>query len=419
MRWLLLSLTIALTTALLGAADQVSPPGDGFVPMWNGKDLTGWVNVNCAPETFFVRDNMIVTTGLPIGYLRTEKQYENFIAEFDWMHVPPKPDAVGNSGFFVWADAIPAVGTGYTRGIEVQVLVNLEKKDYYTSQGDIFSIWGATCKPDRPHPNGLERCLPSENRTKGANEWNHYKVIGNDGAIKLEVNGKEVSGVSKCSPRKGYLALEAEGSECRFKNLKIKELPSTNPPAKDIATAAIGFQSMFTGLDLRGWEASPDHKKHWRTSGWGLHYDGKCEHENPHLWTTHEYDNFEMIVDWHFSAKKKQAELPATPASAILLRGSDKFQVTMSPAEQGSTEVRAEGAAPVRAKEKAGSPDGQWNRFRVRVKGDVVNVYLNNKLVVENARLAGLPRRGRIGLAHLGSPIELGNLFVRELGKEE
>jgi hypothetical protein len=40
------------------------------------------------------------------------KQYENFIAEFDWMHIPPAPGAVGNSGFFVWADPIPAVGTG-------------------------------------------------------------------------------------------------------------------------------------------------------------------------------------------------------------------------------------------------------------------------------------------------------------------
>src|SRR5436190_16862481 len=152
---------------------------NGFVPMFNGTDLTGWVNVNCAPSTFFVKDGQIITTGKPTGYLRTDKQYENFIAEFDWMHVPAAPGAVGNSGFFVWADPLPAVGTGYTRGIDVQVLVNLEKKDHYTSQGDIFSIWGATCFPDRPHPQGWERCLPSENRTNGAFAWNHYKVIGN------------------------------------------------------------------------------------------------------------------------------------------------------------------------------------------------------------------------------------------------
>src|SRR5437764_4957907 len=121
---------------------------DGFVPMFNGTDLTGWVNVNCAPGTFFVKNGEVITTGKPTGYLRTAKQYENFVAEFEWLHVNKKE--VGNSGFFVWADPLPAVGTAYTRGIEVQVLVNLDKEGAYTSHGDLFSIWGAHCKPDRP-----------------------------------------------------------------------------------------------------------------------------------------------------------------------------------------------------------------------------------------------------------------------------
>src|SRR5262249_5433639 len=157
--------------------------------------------------------------------------------------------------FFVWADPIPAVGTGYTRGIEVQVLVNLEKENAYTSHGDLFSIHGATCKPDRPHPMGWARCLPSERRAKGANEWNHYIVIATDGAIKLHVNGKEVSGVSECKPRKGYLALESEGSECRFRNLKIKELPSSNPKPEEVAKVDEGHRSIFTGVDFAGWTA--------------------------------------------------------------------------------------------------------------------------------------------------------------------
>src|SRR5437764_4986867 len=79
----------------------------GLVPMFNGKDLTGWVNVNCAPSTFFVKGGEIITTGKPTGFLRTRKQYENFIAEFEWMHINKKE--VGNSGFFVWADPLPAV----------------------------------------------------------------------------------------------------------------------------------------------------------------------------------------------------------------------------------------------------------------------------------------------------------------------
>jgi hypothetical protein len=55
-----------------------------------------------------------------------------------------------------------------------------------------------------------------------------------------------VSGLSQCKPRKGYLALESEGSECRFKNLKIRELLSTNPKKDEIADVAQGYKSLYT-----------------------------------------------------------------------------------------------------------------------------------------------------------------------------
>ncbi|MDQ3330945.1 MAG: DUF1080 domain-containing protein, partial [Planctomycetota bacterium] len=83
-------------------------------------------------------------------------------------------------------------------------------------------------------------CLPSENRAKPAGQWNHYRIEANDGVIKLAVNGKVVSGGSACSPRKGYLCLESEGSPARFKNIRIKELPTTNPTPEEIATPAEG-----------------------------------------------------------------------------------------------------------------------------------------------------------------------------------
>src|SRR6266550_3439270 len=123
---------LVLSIVLLCLAVGFSEAGgdkqeSGFRPLFNGKDLSGWVNVNCHPSTFFVKDDMIITTGQPVGYLRTERQNENFVLEMDWMHVNTKE--VGNSGLFVWGDPLPAVGTGYTRGIEVQVLVNLEYKD--------------------------------------------------------------------------------------------------------------------------------------------------------------------------------------------------------------------------------------------------------------------------------------------------
>jgi Domain of Unknown Function (DUF1080) len=413
-----LALVAALAVSLV-QGDEANK--DGFAPMFNGKDLKGWVNVNGAPSTWYVKDDMIITTGKPTGYLRTEKQYENFIAEFDWMHVPPTPTAVGNSGFFVWCDPLPAVGTGYSRGIEVQVLVNLEKKDHYTSQGDLFSIWGAHCTPDRPHPQGWERCLPSENRCKGANEWNHYRVEANDGRLTLAVNGKVVSGVSKCNPRKGYLALEAEGSECRFRNLKIKELPGTNPKPEEICNVAQDFVPLFTGLDLSGWKTEDGHMGHWTPADTVLRYDGKATAKDPTLWTTKEYGDFEMIVDWRLPRKDVGKD---TIVSGINLRGCSKCQAAIGSQAIGSggveayrtdTSVTDEVRKTFTPKERADKPAGQWNRFVIVMKGDKLNVTLNGKPVIVNAELVGVDPTGPIGLQHTGEPIEFANLFIRGL----
>ncbi len=300
LRLLTTCLLVSVVISLLPAEDKPKPaaaPADEAKSLFNGKNLDGWANVNCHPSTFFVKGDEIVTTGTPTGFLRTDKQYENFELDFDWMHV--EKEKMANSGLFVWGDPLPGVGTPYTRGIEVQVLINFAPKDgWATSHGDIFSIHGARCTPDRPHPTrkGMERCLPSENRVKGGGEWNHYKVIANDGAIKLHVNGKEVSGVSKSNPRKGYLALESEGVECHFKNIKIKELPSTNPKPEEIATVWSGEVSLFNGSDLKGWTTEKDA---WKVGGGVLRAAGKADLVSAKMLT----NGGVLLFDWKVPAK--------------------------------------------------------------------------------------------------------------------
>jgi len=412
---LLLALAVA-PPALAGDKKPEGKPKDnsGFVPMFDGRSLAGWVNVNCAKSTFFVKDNEIITTGKPTGYLRTQKQYENFIAEFDWMHIPPERGAVGNSGFFVWADPIPAVGTGYTRGIEVQVLVNLTYKNKNgeitaTSQGDLFSIWGATCVPDRLHPDGWARCLPSENRCKGEKEWNHYRVEARDGVIKLAVNGKVVSGVSRCSPRKGYLALESEGSECRFRNLKIKELPSTNPKAEEIADKAKGHKPLYTGLDLSGWKVDDKAKKHWQPRDTVLHYDGKGEAKDNGLRTEKEYGDAEFVVDFRFPKAGKEC--------VVILRQDKDRMTALTIKRDGTFDVST--AHPLGEKNTGKSfldgvkAAGQWNRLRAVVKGRTLEISVNGAGAKTLEDLA-TPSKGAFGLMSKGE-MDFANLFVRGL----
>ena len=81
---------------------------DNFEPLFNGENLKGWVNVNCAPETWSVRDGLIICTGKPTGILRTDRQYENFILELEWKHLHKE----GNAGLFIHSDDITATGHG-------------------------------------------------------------------------------------------------------------------------------------------------------------------------------------------------------------------------------------------------------------------------------------------------------------------
>lgn len=432
MKRLILLLTLALTLPA-GAQEWVS--------LFNGKDLTGWVPVQVAPNTFTVRDGMIVCTGVPTGVMRTDRHYENFELELEWRHMSPG----GNAGLFIWSDPITARGQPFTRSIEVQILDGRNTENY-TSHGDIFPIHGARMVPDRPHPSGSSRCLPSERRAKPSPEWNHYRVVAKDGVLKLSVNGKEVSGGSQCVPRRGYICLESEGSEVHFRNIRIRELPSSNPPPEEIAALDEGFVSLYNGLNLDGWKHGAEHREHWKPKDWVLDYDGNCEAADPHLWSEKSYKDFVLICDWRWSGEpvegsapvvlpngdyaqnpdgsRKTARILSAGDSGIYLRGNDKSQVNIWCWPVGSGEVygyRNDAGMPqeIRAgltpKKNADRPIGEWNRFIITMKGDRLTVNLNGETVIENARLPGVPREGPIALQHHGDPIQFANIYIKEL----
>lgn len=447
-----------LCLSLLCASVFASEIPEGFVSMFNGKDLSGWVPVNVAPDTFTVKDGMIVINGVPTGYMRSEKMYENFVMECDWRHMK----SGGNSGVFVWGDGIPAMGTGYTRGIEVQVLDNgfniPGKNEWYTTHGDLFSIWGATMTAVGRIAQKGSRSFPLEERSKSSPEWNHYKITGNNGELRLEVNGKEVTVAKDCVPRKGFISLESEGSECHFKNLVIKELPSSGVAPEHVANPYEGFVSIFNGKDFTGWKVPQGDNGHWKVKGGLIDCDALSEAAgDKSLWTEKEYSNYKLIVDWRIKeapfvnpnvrqilpdgsealgADGKPLGLSLPDAdSGILLNGSVKHQVNIWcwPVGSGemygvrrdaamSPEVKA-GATPVL---KADNPIGKWNRFEITVLRGKVTVVLNGKTVLPGVQIPGFPEKGPIGLQHHGSQkdgkwvsspslLEYRNVFIQEL----
>jgi hypothetical protein len=203
-------------------------PTPAFRDLFNGKDLAGWVDVNTTKETWSVRDGLLICTGQPIGVMRSDKQYENFILHIEWRHMKEG----GNSGVFVWSNAAPARGAKLPNGMEVQMLelrypyLNPEKDGTprplgYVS-GELFGVGGVEAVADNPRG---RRSMSFEMRCKGAGEWNAYDVVCVDGVVKLSINGKFVNGVSQSTVKKGYLCLESEGSEIHFRNIRIMELP--------------------------------------------------------------------------------------------------------------------------------------------------------------------------------------------------
>jgi hypothetical protein len=187
-----------------------------------------WINVNTDETTWSKQKNILICSGKPIGVMRSEKQYENFILHIEWKHIEPG----GNSGVFVWSGADPAEESRLPDGVEVQMLeldwVNLNTKDGVVPpvayvHGELFGVGGVQTVPDNPRGT---RSKSVENRCLGRDSWNIYDVICVDGVIKLSVNGKFVNGISRSSKSKGYLCLESEGAEIHFRNIKIVELPA-------------------------------------------------------------------------------------------------------------------------------------------------------------------------------------------------
>jgi hypothetical protein len=378
--------SLALTALALPvlAADS-----DGLVSMFNGRDLTGWTNINCAPETWTVKDGNIHCTGRPVGALRTTRQYENFILEVEWRHL----SSGGNSGIFMWGSPISAPGVPFLRGIEVQVLdhgyaTNYEKQtgkksDWFTTHGDVFPIHGATMIPLGKHRGS--RSFPSEDRSKPSPEWNHYRIVCTNGSLRLHVNGKEVSGGDDCNYRKGYLALESEGAPVEFRNIRIKELPSSNPAPELVAPLDPGWAPLYNGVDLRGWKSEGDAKARWQPSDWRLVLKDGAGAAKQTLWTEAQFGDVEFLMDVRAG---KTATGDTAPTLLVRGRGG-----------QG-TELKL----PVDA--------GKGGRIRVQVKGTEAVVLLNDK---ETSRVPVPAGSGALGLKDTGAGMDFGNLHVRKL----
>ncbi len=190
--------------------DPAMPYGEGWTNLFNGKDLTGWVPVLRMPDesakvylepelaaqtTFSVRDGMLVTTGEPVGYIRTADVYDNYV-----FHVEARFLERGNSGVTVHVqkDAV------WPKGIECQM--------YQAHMARIFPIRGAA----------LDGGEMIHSAAKPPGQWNTFEVYSEEGRLATVLNGILVGLAANADPKIGYICLESEGVGVEFRNIKIK-----------------------------------------------------------------------------------------------------------------------------------------------------------------------------------------------------
>ena len=139
-------------------------------------------------------------TGSPTGYLRTRQTYKDFRISFQWRY--PR-NVNGNSGVLVHTTGPDKI---WPQSIQVQL--------HAPKAGSILTHDGAK----------TDNMVSVNNRIEDPKRWNTCVVICQGAKLTVEINGKQSGSVTGCVPHSGQLALQSEGSEVHFRNIRVERL---------------------------------------------------------------------------------------------------------------------------------------------------------------------------------------------------
>ena len=204
------ALLFATVAAPALAADE------GFTPMFNGRDLTGWELREYrqpAPDQWSFKEGVLVAKNGQ-GWLATTKEYENFVLRLEW-RLPTN----GNSGVFLRVPPLKEKEQPWTAGVEIQMLDDtgptyVGKIKPYQFSGSIYGV-----------------VAPTKSKYRGTDQWNHFEITCRGGKKSVVFNGEEVAAADmdatpalRDRARKGVIGLQNHGSGVEFRNVQIKVL---------------------------------------------------------------------------------------------------------------------------------------------------------------------------------------------------
>jgi uncharacterized protein (TIGR03067 family) len=216
-------------------------PEPAFRPLFNGKDLDGWVAnghaVNTDQKTNWVADNGILryTARNLAGGLETTGMFGNYVFEMQWRfhdekdHTRKEENSSINVGFHAQNGAVGPqyrFSVGQTGAGELAVDAPLKG----------LNEDGKALRPLRLSLNPL-------------GEWNHMTVTCRDDTIDIAVNGKHVGRITGCEPREGTIVLRCGNAKpVEYREIRIKPLPRFR--------SGSAFQPLFNGKDLSEWKGT-------------------------------------------------------------------------------------------------------------------------------------------------------------------
>ncbi len=434
---------------------------ENWKDLFNGKDLSGWTGDT---EGYIVKDGVLVCQK-GAKTLQTEKEYSDFVLNFQF-----KLTESGNNGIGI---RVPDGGAPSADGMEIQVLDHRgEKYNGMSADGKRKLTW---LKPWQVHGSIYGIYPAKTGYLKALEEWNEETIVCIEDHIMVILNGAVIvdAYLEDLTPvdgnphpgmhnKKGHILLAGHNDHIEFKDLKLAEFsPSpSKPDTKADNTPPAGFKTIFNGKDLSGWKGLADRdgskrralegdalkeaqakadenmKEHWSVIDSILTYDGTGQS----LCTDKDYGDFEMYVDW---------KIPPGADSGIYLRGTPQIQIwdpwdprtkdKPDPANSeewvaaykngrnlGSGGLWNNRRSSNRPLVLADKKPGEWNTFLIRMVGNKVTIWLNDKLIVDRTELenywdrvgnrtAPLPRADQIELQHHGSELFFKNMYIREL----
>lgn len=217
-RTLLWGIAVSMAVTLVsccGAKPICKGGGDGWVTIFNGKDLTGWEVMGPAKDAFYAEDGVLACNGKGGEWIRYTEELGDFVLELEY-----KVSRRTNSGVFLRSQkkGHPA----YT-GFEVQILDDYKRPPNTHISGAIYDV-----------------VTPTENTSKPTGEWNKFEITCDGPKVVIVHNGIKVidinlddftEPVGKFStpyaklPRQGYIGLQDHGFPLWFRNIRVKKLP--------------------------------------------------------------------------------------------------------------------------------------------------------------------------------------------------